>query len=69
MEQENHKVSRAEFEENLLQKLADPGFADDVRPLLIPDTAFDFQAAADYLLNQLLPMLPGDPWQGKIEPK
>jgi predicted nucleotidyltransferase component of viral defense system len=66
MENEGRKVSRAEFEQNLLAKLNDPGFIKDVGPLLLADTAFDFSTAGEYLLNRLLPLIPGEPWQGRI---
>lgn len=66
MESEGHKVSRAEFEQNLLVKLRDDTFSKDVGPLLITDVAFDFSTAAEYLMSQLLPLIPGEPWQGRI---
>jgi hypothetical protein len=66
MENDGRKVSRAEFEQNLLTKLNDPGFIKDVGPLLMADTAFDFSTAGEYLLNRLLPLIPGEPWQGRI---
>ena len=64
MEHEGHKVSRAEFEQNLIGKLGDAAFAEDVDPLLITGTVFDFRKAAEYVRNQLLPRIPGEPWQG-----
>jgi predicted nucleotidyltransferase component of viral defense system len=64
MKQEGHKVSRAEFEQNLIEKLSDVSFAKDVDPLLITGTVFDFRKAAEYVMNQLLPRIPGEPWQG-----
>ena len=66
MGNEGRKVSRAEFEKNLLTKLNDSGFIRDVRPLLIADTTFDFSTAGKYLLNRLLPLIPGEPWQGRL---
>ncbi len=65
MEREGHKVSRAEFEQNLLEKLEDAGFIEDIGPLLIADSGFDFRKAAEFLMNQLLPLIPGEPWQGR----
>lgn len=64
MQQGGHKVSRAEFERNLSEKLNDATFTRDVQPLLITDTAFDFQNAAEQVMSQLLPLIPGEPWQG-----
>jgi isochorismate hydrolase len=47
-------------------KLNDDTFRKDVGPLLITDTVFDFSTAAEYLMSQLLPLIPGEPWQGRI---
>jgi predicted nucleotidyltransferase component of viral defense system len=69
VEHEGHKISRAEFEENLLVKLEDADFVADVSPLLIAGTVFDFREAAHYLMNQLFPLMPGEPWQGKAKGK
>jgi len=66
MENEGLKISRAEFEKNFLAKTADPVFAKDVGPLLIAGTVFDFPAAAKYIMNRLLPLIPGEPWQGNV---
>jgi hypothetical protein len=65
MAHEGHLVSRAEFEQNLLEKLEDATFVEDIGPLLIADSGFDFREAAELLMNQLLPLIPGEPWQGK----
>ena len=64
MKQEGHKVSRAEFEQNLIEKLNDATFTEDVQPLLITGTVFDFRKAAEQVLSKLLPLMPGEPWQG-----
>lgn len=65
MKQGNHKVSRATFEQNLIGKLNDPTFTEDVRPLLVAGAAFDFQEATQYVMQRLLPLMPGEPWKGK----
>jgi len=65
MEHEGHKVSRAEFEQNLLEKLRDATFIEDIGPLLTSDSDFDFREAAALLMKQLLPLIPGEPWQGR----
>jgi predicted nucleotidyltransferase component of viral defense system len=67
MEHEGRKVSRAEFEENLLSKLNDPRFLDDIAPLLAPDCFCDPKEAADFVLNRLASLIPGEPWEGKKE--
>ena len=65
METEGRRVSRAEFERNLLAKLNDPGFLEDVGPLLIDTSAYDVHRAAEFVLERLAPLIPGEPWQGK----
>jgi predicted nucleotidyltransferase component of viral defense system len=67
MEHEGRRVSRAEFEENLLLKLEDPRFLDDIGPLLAPDCICDTGMAADCVLNRLAALMPGEPWQGKTK--
>ncbi|MCX5812536.1 MAG: nucleotidyl transferase AbiEii/AbiGii toxin family protein [Proteobacteria bacterium] len=67
MEHEGHKVSRAEFEQNLLEKLNDPNFVEDIKLLLIADTGYDLHKAADFFMNRLAPLIQGEPWQGKVQ--
>lgn len=63
MEHEGHQVSRAEFELNLLEKLSDRRFLDDMGPLLTVGTSWEHRAAAGYVLRCLAPLIPGDMWQ------
>lgn len=65
MEQEGHKISRAEFEQNLSEKLGDPGFIADIGPLVVDGSRFDLPRAADFVLKRLATLIPGEPWQGK----
>lgn len=61
-----HAVSRAQFEENLLSKLAMPEFASDL-PLILSGDALgrsDVKRAGDLVLQRLVARLKGDPWQG-----
>lgn len=67
MEHEGHKVSRAEFEQNLLEKLNDPNFIEDIKPLLVANADHDLHKAADFFMNELAPLIPGEPWQGKAQ--
>jgi predicted nucleotidyltransferase component of viral defense system len=64
MAQEGHKVSRAEFEQNLFEKLDDPKFIADIGPLVVADSGFDLSRAADFVLKQLASLIPGEAWQG-----
>jgi len=57
------KVSRAEFEENLLRKLDDAAFRGDIRPLLRSGIIYEVDDAARYVMDELLSRLPGKPWR------
>ena len=57
------KVSRAEFEQNLLKKIEDVAFRRDILPLLREGIEYDANAAANYVLNEVVSMLPGSPWK------
>ena len=63
MEYEEHQISRAEFEMNLFEKLDDSRFLDDISPLLTIGRSWDPKAAAQYVLDSLAPLIPGDAWQ------
>lgn len=65
MEHEGHRISRAEFEKNLSEKLQDPRFLEDIGPLLLKNSGWDFQKAADFVMDELIVLLPGDAWQGR----
>ncbi|ACM21215.1 protein of unknown function DUF1814 [Geotalea daltonii FRC-32] len=62
LEHEGHPVSRAEFEMNLFEKLSDRRFLDDMAPLLTTGTNWNHRAAAQYVLESLAPLMPGDAW-------
>jgi predicted nucleotidyltransferase component of viral defense system len=65
MEHEDHRISRAEFEQNLIEKLNDPHFLDDIGPLVVADNGWDYDRAAEFALDRLAVLIPGEPWQGK----
>jgi hypothetical protein len=62
--EEEHSVSRAQFEANLADKRKQPDFRDDVGPLLSPGFSWDFETAMDAVLEKLVVLLLGDPWKG-----
>jgi predicted nucleotidyltransferase component of viral defense system len=64
LESDGVRVSRAELEANLHGKLHDAQFQRDVVPLLATGTTWDRAAAADYVLAELAPLLPGEAWKG-----
>ena len=68
MEMCGARVSRAEFEANLAEKLADAVFHADVAPLLVlnpnAEGQFDIVRAAESVHDLFLSRLPGEPWKG-----
>ena len=64
MEAEEHRVTRAVFEENLAGKMADARFLSDIPPLLTADQTWEPLAAADAVAGTLIARLHGDPWKG-----
>jgi predicted nucleotidyltransferase component of viral defense system len=63
MSEGGHRVSRAEFEENLALKLDDQRFLSDIPPLLTSGQNWDAQEAAARVTEALCPLLEGDPWK------
>jgi predicted nucleotidyltransferase component of viral defense system len=57
-------VTRAQFEANMASKLTDPGFLNDVPPLL--RTGLEYKAASAWsrVHSALVSRLPGEPWKG-----
>lgn len=65
MEHGGHKVTRAQFEENLALKLGDAQFLGDIGPLLAPGYQWEPEAEASAVSSRLLTLLPGEPWKGE----
>lgn len=65
MDHEGHKVTRAQFEENLAKKMHDPAFLADISPLLATDYEWNPEAEVSVVSSRLIERLPGDPWKGK----
>lgn len=61
---EDRRVSRAEFEANLIGKLSDPAFAADLGPLLSVGIPWNRDQAAEFVMRTFLSLLPGEPWKG-----
>lgn len=57
-------VSRAQFEANMADKMADPAFRDDVPPLLRTGLDYDAGDAWARVHRSLIARLPGEPWKG-----
>ena len=64
MEHGGHRVTRAQFEENMDAKLRDAQFTADIGPLLAAGFSWDLEAAAASVSAGLIKFLPGDPWKG-----
>lgn len=67
MKREGHSVSRAQFEQNLHDKHADPAFLDDIKPLLRADIEYDAAQALTLVKKTLIERLHGAPWRGAPE--
>ncbi len=59
------RVSRAEFEANLADKLADPRFRADLTPLLAPGEAWNIDDGHALVHREIVMRLPGAPWAGR----
>ncbi len=60
----DHQITRALFEQNLLEKKEYPQFSGDITPLLTAETSRNFDIAFDDVMNRLISTLPGSPWLG-----
>jgi len=63
MAEEGHTATRAQFEANLYEKALDRDFRGDIVPLLRPGVSWDFDAAMQQVLSDLVTLLPGEPWK------
>jgi predicted nucleotidyltransferase component of viral defense system len=64
MDHGRHTVSRAQFEQNMHDKMSDPQFTADISPLLAAGFSWDMVSAADTIDKTLIRLLTGDPWKG-----
>ena len=64
MDHDNVTVSRAEFEANLVGKLTDDVFLEDLQILLPAGIEYDPQIAATLVQEELIARIPGRPWKG-----
>ncbi len=60
----NDRISRAQFEQNLTEKMEDPGFGTDVPPLLAAGRQWALADARRRVHDGLVALLPGEPWLG-----
>lgn len=59
-----HKITRAQFERNMAEKLEDPVFTADISALIADGFAWDIEKAAPMVASRLIALLPGAPWKG-----
>ncbi|MFN7934343.1 MAG: nucleotidyl transferase AbiEii/AbiGii toxin family protein [Bryobacteraceae bacterium] len=61
-------VTRAQFEENLMKKLATADFGADLQQVLSGPALLDFnrRTAGEMVLRMLIARLKGEPWQGAL---
>lgn len=64
IQQQNLSISKAQFEENLIQKLASEVFQKDMEPLLVSGLHWDIKEAASLVKEKFLSLLPGEAWKG-----
>ena len=64
MSESGARVTRAMFEENVARKLDDPVFRSDMTPLLRPGFSWDIDHAGEVVREELIALLPGEPWRG-----
>jgi hypothetical protein len=69
LHQEGNRISRAEFEANMHEKLLDPLFSQDLMPLLPAkvNKAYDIESAHDLLQQKFLRLLTGAAWKEKVK--
>lgn len=66
MRRDSKEILRSEYEKTFRQKLRDKRFLGDIPNLIAPDVAWDREGATKYVLDELIPQIPSDPWKGKI---
>lgn len=69
LDQQDIRVSRAQFEKNLIEKASSPHFVDDIRSLLSPEIEpqWSLEEALAMVQNRLFPCFPGDTWKANLE--
>ncbi len=55
---EGNRISRVEFEQNLVAKLQDRAFVEDIEPLLVSGVGYDVSQAAEVVNSKLITCLP-----------
>lgn len=69
MSKEDRQVSRAEFENNLSDKINDAAFLSDIQPLLQSNNSYNANLAYETVLNLIISHLPGHRWNSAKVPE
>ena len=66
LDQQGIQVPRAQFEQNLIEKITSPNFVDDIRSLLSPEIEppWNLEEGLAMVRNRLLPCFSGEAWKG-----
>ena len=67
MDREGNPVARAMFERNLAGKIGDAQFNADMSALLRPGFEWRSAKTARTVSEQLISLLPGEPWKGETD--
>ena len=67
IQQQNLAISKAQFEENLIQKMSSELFVKDMEPLLVSGLHWDIREAASLVNKKFLSLLPGEAWKGAAQ--
>ena len=59
-------ITRAQFEENLANKIQDNAFLEDIAPLLPTEITYQATTAYELVSSRLIARLSGDPWKGAV---
>src|SRR3990167_3136926 len=62
--QHNIKISRAEYEKNLMEKKLSKDFLSDANQVLLATTIWNPEEAFQVVFDKLIKQIPGDPWKG-----
>lgn len=66
MENENRKITRAQFEANLAEKFSDSDFGKDIKLMMTPEIQWYKNEAEVRIVNEVIALLPGEKWKGKV---
>jgi len=60
VQQEKSKITRAQFEKNLFEKMHSPDFLEDIEAVLAPDRIWNPALSSQQVYSKVLSLLPGD---------